>query len=64
MITLSEKQVKFIHDDLERNGIISEELRWSLVDHICCVIEEEMSTDDTFEDFYAVIIPRFLGVML
>ncbi|MEN9398933.1 MAG: hypothetical protein RL632_34 [Bacteroidota bacterium] len=59
MITLSEKQVKFIHDDLERNGIISEELRWSLVDHICCVIEEEMSMDDTFEDFYASIIPRF-----
>ena len=61
MITLSEKQVKFIHDDLERNGIISEELRWSLVDHICCVIEEEMSLDDTFEDFYAVIIPRFFA---
>ena len=59
MIALSEKQVQFIHDDLLRNGIELEDLRMSLVDHICCVIEEEMTEDDRFEDFYARIIPRF-----
>jgi hypothetical protein len=59
MIALSEKQVQFIHDDLLRNGIELEDLRLSLVDHICCVIEEEMTDKDQFEDFYARIIPRF-----
>ena len=59
MIALSEKQVQFIHDDLLRNGIEMEDLRLSLVDHICCVIEEEMTEDDRFEEFYARIIPRF-----
>jgi hypothetical protein len=59
MIALSEKQVQFIHDDLLRNGIEMEDLRLSLVDHICCVIEEEMTDKDQFEDFYARIIPRF-----
>jgi hypothetical protein len=59
MIVLSEKQVQFIHDDLLRNGIEMEDLRMSLVDHICCVIEEEMTEDDQFEEFYARIIPRF-----
>ena len=59
MIVLSEKQVQFIHDDLLRNGIEMEDLRMSLVDHICCVIEEEMTEDDRFEEFYARIIPRF-----
>ena len=59
MIALSEKQVQFIHDDLLRNGIEMEDLRMSLVDHICCVIEDEMTEDDRFEEFYARIIPRF-----
>jgi hypothetical protein len=59
MIALSERQVQFIHDDLLRNGIELEDLRLSLVDHICCVIEEEMTDKDQFEDFYARIIPRF-----
>jgi len=59
MIALSEKQVQFIHDDLLRNGIDMEDLRVSLVDHICCVIEEEMTEDDQFDEFYTRIIPRF-----
>jgi hypothetical protein len=59
MIALSEKQVQFIHDDLLRNGIEMEDLRLSLVDHICCVIEEEMTEDDRFDEFYARMIPRF-----
>ncbi len=59
MIVLSEKQVQYIHDDLLRNGIEMDDLRMSLVDHICCVIEEEMTEDDRFEEFYARIIPRF-----
>jgi len=59
MNALSEKQVQFIHDDLLRSGIDMEDLRLSLVDHICCVIEEEMTEDDQFEEFYTRIITRF-----
>jgi hypothetical protein len=59
MIVLSEKQVQFIQDDLLRNGIEMEDLKMSLVDHICCVLENEMTEDDQFEEFYTRIIPRF-----
>ncbi len=59
MFILSEQQVSFILDDIRRNGIGLEELQLDLLDHICCVIENEMKPDQNFEDFYLEIIPRF-----
>jgi hypothetical protein len=59
MIQLSHEQVAFILEDLKANGIDSEELRLSLLDHICCMIEEEMSPEQDFENFYQKVVPRF-----
>ncbi len=59
MYELSKDQVDFILEDVRRNGIKTEELQLSLLDHICCVIENEMSPDKNFDDFYRSILPRF-----
>ena len=42
MHSLSDIEVDFIGSDLESKGIVSEDLRDNLLDHICCIIEEEM----------------------
>jgi hypothetical protein len=59
MIQLSHEQVAFILEDLKANGIDSEELRLSLLDHICCMIEEEMAPEQDFVHFYKKVMPRF-----
>jgi hypothetical protein len=59
MFVLSDEQVSFILDDIKRNGIGLEELQLNLLDHICCIIENEMPPGENFEEFYRKIIPRF-----
>lgn len=59
MFVLNEQQVNFILDDIRRNGIEMEELQLNLLDHICCVIEEEMSPEMNFEVMYRSVLPRF-----
>ncbi len=59
MYELSKDQVDFILEDVRRNGIETEELQLSLLDHICCVIENEMSPDKNFDELYRSVLPRF-----
>ena len=59
MYELSKDQVDFILEDVRRNGIKTEELQLSLLDHICCVIENEMSPDKNFDELYRSVLPRF-----
>ena len=59
LYVLSEKQVDYILKDIRRNGIQTEELQFNLLDHICCVIENEMSSEDSFDEFYRSVLSRF-----
>ncbi len=59
MFVLNDQQVSFILNDIRRNGIELEELQLNLLDHICCVIENEMPPEKSFEEFYRSILPRF-----
>ena len=56
---LSKEQVDFILNDIRRNGIQTEELQLNLLDHICCVIENEMSPEKNFDEFYRSVLSRF-----
>ena len=56
---LSKEQVDFILNDIRRNGIQTEELQLNLLDHICCVIENEMSPERNFDEFYRSVLQRF-----
>ena len=59
MYVLTDEQIAFILNDIRRNGIELEELQLDLLDHICCVIETELTPENNFEEVYRSILPRF-----
>lgn len=59
MYELSEQQVDYILDDIKSRGVEMEELQSDLLDHICCIIEQDLEPGGNFETFYAQTIPRF-----
>lgn len=59
MARVTSEQVDYILDDLSSRGIVLEDLRDDLLDHMCCIIECEMSEDDNFYQFYESVLPRF-----
>jgi hypothetical protein len=59
MYSLSDQQIDFILKDISARGIRMEDLRLSLLDHICIIIEENLEDDGHFEDFYASTITAF-----
>lgn len=52
MSILSEKDIEFVIKQINGSKIESSELREDLIDHFCCVIEEEMKKGLTFEKSY------------
>ena len=59
MYTLSDQQITFILDDIRRNGIGLEDLQYNLLDHICCIIEQNLEENGDFEDFYRKTVRTF-----
>jgi hypothetical protein len=59
MYNLSEEQIDYILSDIRRNGVDMENLQLNLLDHICCIIEQELKENDDFEHFYHKTIKQF-----
>ena len=59
MHSLGDIEVDFIDSDLKSRGIVSEDLRNNLLDHICCIIENEITVEDNFHEYYEATLPRF-----
>jgi hypothetical protein len=59
MYSISDKQVEFILNDIEKRGVTTEDLRYNILDHVCCIIESEMDNDMSFNEFYRNTIARF-----
>lgn len=59
MHSLGAVEVDFIESDLKSRGIVSEDLRDDLLDHICCIIENEITVEDNFHEYYEATLPRF-----
>lgn len=59
MYCLSDEQIDYILNDIRRNGVEMEDLQLNLLDHICCIIEQELKEDDDFEQFYRQTVKRF-----
>jgi hypothetical protein len=59
MYCLNEEQIDFILDDIRRNGVELEDLQSNLLDHICCIIEQELEENGDFEQFYFSTIKKF-----
>jgi len=52
MSILTEQNIEFITQIINRSKIESIEMKEDLIDHFCCAIEEEMNKGLTFEDSY------------
>ncbi len=59
MYCLTEQQIEYILNDIRRNGVEMEDLQLNLLDHICCIVEQELKENDDFERFYHEKIKQF-----
>ncbi|NMH27296.1 hypothetical protein [Flavobacterium silvaticum] len=59
MYTLTDTQIEFIQNDIRARGVLMVGLQQDLLDHICCVIEQELDPDGNFDDFYQHRIRTF-----
>lgn len=59
MYCLSDKQIDYILDDIGARGVGMESLQQNLLDHICCIIEQNLGEDGDFESFYQKTIRTF-----
>ncbi len=54
---LSSKQIDFIRKDLQNRGIFIDDLSETLLDHLCCTIENTAGSD--FENAYQMALDSF-----
>lgn len=59
MYQISEQQIEYILNDIRRNGVEMEDLQLNLLDHICCIIEQNLKEGDDFEGFYRTTVKQF-----
>ncbi|KAA9340923.1 hypothetical protein [Adhaeribacter soli] len=59
MYCLSEAQIDFIFRDIRARGVEMESLQQDLLDHVCCLIEQNLEANGNFEDFYFTTIQTF-----
>ena len=59
MYSINDKQIDYILNDIRRRGVEMEDLQSNLLDHICCIVEQNLKSDGDFEDFYKKTIPKF-----
>jgi hypothetical protein len=58
MRNLADDQVDFIREDIRRRGVFTESLQESLLDHLCCFIEEQPE-DRPFGEVYRLALEAF-----
>lgn len=59
MHSVTDEQIDFILDDIAKKGIETEDVRFNILDHVCCIIENEMPAGANFYEFYKNTIARF-----
>lgn len=59
MYSVTDDQVEFILSDIERRGVKTEDVRDNILDHVCCIIENEFNGGKDFKKFYENTIARF-----
>jgi hypothetical protein len=59
MYCITDEQIEYILNDIRRNGIDMEDLQLNLLDHICCIMEQELKENDDFERLYHETVKRF-----
>jgi hypothetical protein len=61
MVKLTDEQVECVFDEIKARGVTIEDLQYNLLDHMCCILENELTEDDDFYELLYAIIPRFFN---
>lgn len=59
MYIISDEQIDFILDDISARGIEMEDLQQNILDHVCCIIEQNLEVSGDFKGFYLHTIETF-----
>lgn len=59
MYRISDQQIDYILNDISARGVEMESLQQNLLDHICCIIENNLEENGDFESFYKKTIQHF-----
>ena len=59
MHNVTDEQIDFILKDIAKKGIRTEDVKYNILDHVCCIIEREMPKGADFYEFYKNTIARF-----
>lgn len=59
MYRISDQQIDYILSDISARGVEMESLQQNLVDHVCCIIENNLEENGDFESFYKKTIQTF-----
>mgnify|MGYP006313805075 CR=1 FL=1 len=59
MYCLSPQQIDYILNDIRARGVKLESLQLNLLDHVCCIVEQNLEADGNFEEFYNATIKTF-----
>src|SRR5579863_9775777 len=59
MYCISDKQIDYILNDISARGVKMESLKQDILDHVCCIIEQNLEESGDFEAFYSETIQQF-----
>jgi len=59
MYRISDQQIDYILSDIGARGVEMESLQQNLLDHVCCIIENNLEENGDFENFYQKSIKTF-----
>ncbi len=59
MYQINEQQIDYILNDISARGVEMESLQQNLLDHVCCIIENNLEENGDFESFYKKTIESF-----
>jgi len=59
MYQLNDQQIDYILNDISARGVEMESLQHNLLDHVCCIIEQNLEVNGDFESFYQKTIKTF-----
>jgi hypothetical protein len=59
MYCLTDQEVDFILTDIIDRGIVTEDLQYNILDHICIIIEQNLEQHGDFKECYLSVIKSF-----
>jgi hypothetical protein len=64
MYRVTDAQIEYILNDIKQRGVEMEDLQQNLLDHVCCMLEQNCKNDKDFETEYEKAIKQFFKTEL